>query len=777
MQQTVCTGTPANLVATNADSYFWSPATGLNATIGSNVIATPSATTTYTVTGVDASGNSTTATAEITVNAIPVISLNYLQASACNYISGLYTDPLYSDLSVTTDIVYGSNNLHNGTLVDLKLDLYKPATLVNYMRPAIVVMHGGGFLYGNKNDSVPMLLSNYYAQRGFVVYNINYRVGMPSPTQSSVGKAYYRAIQDAKCAIRYIRKTGTNIGVDTSQIFFMGMSAGAMTGLACAYITQSEMPAIADYTALGSLENAGGNSGYSSKLKAVVSVSGGVFDTTGIFNNETEPLYSFHGTNDNTIPYYSGVAFNVVTLYGGYSVNAGATAAGVNSTLHSFVGGGHVPPCNSADMQTILAESNTFIYNNIKWKHGELSCAMITATGATSFAWSPATALSSVASWALTARPFASTNYTVTATSNGCVATETITLKNSVRLKLNTDIDTVANNLKLLAIASGGQAPYAYEWNDGTTGNTIYQAKPGLYVVTVTSAECNEVKNLAVNFPEVVTGTGLMALDITACSAKLLWSPMAECNYQKVRIINMSDSSVIENIISGGAANFNMMELHPFTNYQAEVLAYSWGDTTAGAIVVPLKTKFCETPLQLNAIDIADESATVQWVTGCTAEDYKFKMRPAGSSIWSMITTPLSTLELNGLQPGTTYEYCVRTICIAGSSFSKRSEIKTFMTTGMKSENVSYHVQNGIQVFPNPAGSIFTVQANLPEQVLVTEIQILNSLGQLVYSQKLRTDEGNVNHTVYLDNKLSAGVYELRVKGETDYLKSRIVIR
>ena len=105
-------------------------------------------------------------------------------------------------------------------------------------------MHGGGFLFGNKEDSIVVALSQFYAHRGYVVYNANYRTGMSTPNQINAGKAYYRAIQDAKSCVRYIRKTGVDIGVDTSQIFITGVSAGALTSMGTAYLDQNEIPSL-----------------------------------------------------------------------------------------------------------------------------------------------------------------------------------------------------------------------------------------------------------------------------------------------------------------------------------------------------------------------------------------------------------------------------------------------------------------------------------------------------------------------------------------------------
>ena len=68
----MCTGQSATLLATGADSYQWTPTTGLNTTTGAEVMATPSETTTYTVTGTTAEGCSAETQITITVNSTAV---------------------------------------------------------------------------------------------------------------------------------------------------------------------------------------------------------------------------------------------------------------------------------------------------------------------------------------------------------------------------------------------------------------------------------------------------------------------------------------------------------------------------------------------------------------------------------------------------------------------------------------------------------------------------------------------------------------------------------
>lgn len=69
--QTICNGQSVSLNVSGADSYDWDPADGLNVTSGPSVVAFPSVTTIYTVTGTNLNGCTNAATITVNVNNIP----------------------------------------------------------------------------------------------------------------------------------------------------------------------------------------------------------------------------------------------------------------------------------------------------------------------------------------------------------------------------------------------------------------------------------------------------------------------------------------------------------------------------------------------------------------------------------------------------------------------------------------------------------------------------------------------------------------------------------
>ncbi|MDD4215491.1 MAG: gliding motility-associated C-terminal domain-containing protein, partial [Bacteroidales bacterium] len=80
---TVCNGQSTTLTASGGTSYTWAPGTGLNTTSGPTVIATPTQTTTYTMTGISPNGCTSNIPITINVNQNPAPSITPSAPSIC----------------------------------------------------------------------------------------------------------------------------------------------------------------------------------------------------------------------------------------------------------------------------------------------------------------------------------------------------------------------------------------------------------------------------------------------------------------------------------------------------------------------------------------------------------------------------------------------------------------------------------------------------------------------------------------------------------------------
>lgn len=223
-------------------------------------------------------------------------------------------------LDTLGNITYGQNTDWLGNPVNLKFIISYPKFTADPLqkRPFILLMHGGGFYFGDKYDlKIPMM---DFSARGYVCASIDYRVGWNTggdPTQClgdgfSLAKAVYRAMQDSKAAFRYFRANASLYGIDTNYMFTAGISAGAVTGLMISFASQQDVnnfnPLLAQQ--LGLLDTATNSYTNSFKIKSVVSVSGGLFDTAYIKLSNAIPALMFHGTADVVVPYNTGYSYN-----------------------------------------------------------------------------------------------------------------------------------------------------------------------------------------------------------------------------------------------------------------------------------------------------------------------------------------------------------------------------------------------------------------------------------------------------------------------------------
>jgi gliding motility-associated-like protein len=89
---TICKSASATLSASGASSYTWTPTSGLSSSTGSSVLANPSSTTSYTVTGSDANGCKSLASLTVTVNPLPAVNISPAVTSGCQPVCVTFTN-------------------------------------------------------------------------------------------------------------------------------------------------------------------------------------------------------------------------------------------------------------------------------------------------------------------------------------------------------------------------------------------------------------------------------------------------------------------------------------------------------------------------------------------------------------------------------------------------------------------------------------------------------------------------------------------------------------
>lgn len=173
-----------------------------------------------------------------------------------------YQDDIFTEaeIKVTNDVTYGINfneyapqSIGGPQLLPLQADIYEPDPMVDTEteRPVMIYLHTGSFLpkglvspMGGKRDSAAVEICRRFAKKGYVAISATYRIGwLANSTNLDLRRgtnllAVYKSIQDAKAAVRWVRKTiaedGNPYKADGDNVFLVGQGSGGYTVLAYA---------------------------------------------------------------------------------------------------------------------------------------------------------------------------------------------------------------------------------------------------------------------------------------------------------------------------------------------------------------------------------------------------------------------------------------------------------------------------------------------------------------------------------------------------------------
>jgi acetyl esterase/lipase len=143
------------------------------------------------------------------------------------------TDPIpvvLPEITKTFDIAYGT--LHAAQ----KVDVYTPKAAAPF--PVVVLIHGGGWVQGDKMEYRTSIKTEALLARGYAVVAVNYRL-------SGIAK-FPAQIQDVKAAVRWIRANATTYNLNPNKIGAWGTSAGGH--LTALLATSGGINALEDFT-------------------------------------------------------------------------------------------------------------------------------------------------------------------------------------------------------------------------------------------------------------------------------------------------------------------------------------------------------------------------------------------------------------------------------------------------------------------------------------------------------------------------------------------------
>ena len=123
------------------------------------------------------------------------------------------------------------------------MDIYSPVSTISGIRPAVILIHGGGWGTGGRLDARARQAAEYFVGKGYVAASIEYKLTTyeAAPLSSpKVEGAWAQNIYDCKTAVRFLKKYSGELNIDSNKIIVMGFSAGGHLAMLTGYSSGSD---------------------------------------------------------------------------------------------------------------------------------------------------------------------------------------------------------------------------------------------------------------------------------------------------------------------------------------------------------------------------------------------------------------------------------------------------------------------------------------------------------------------------------------------------------
>lgn len=417
---TICPGDQVTITASGPGNvnFTWTPATGLNTTTGTTVVATPNVTTTYTVTGVDPTNCSMSLPVTITVTPNPVVSITPSSTTVC---PGMPVDLTASGAATYTWSGAGLVSTSGQTVTA------NPTTTTTYY-----VTGSSGSCSGTASVTINMSPS------------LNITI---SPPGASI------------CLGNSVDLIAS--GADT-YVWSPGSSLSSTTGDT---VTATPTTTTTYYVT-------GTANGCTGQASAVVDLNGSLV----ISVSPPNPGMCFGESVDMTA---SGALTYTWSPPDYLSSTSGATVTASPPVTTTYtVHGADASNCQGTTLVTIMVSTGpvmTFNPPDPVICRGE--SVDITVFGGTSYTWSPSAGLSSTTGSTVTAAPFTTMSYTVLGDNYGCtgVATIEVEVKSSPQIDFTADVFEGCEDLlvSFTDLTNPPSVSWSWDFGDGSTPNAF----------------------------------------------------------------------------------------------------------------------------------------------------------------------------------------------------------------------------------------------------------------------------------------------------------------
>lgn len=272
-----------------------------------------------------------------------------------------YLNPVFDSVKFTDDIIYSTkhNDLSDSN-EQLTLRVFEPAQDSESRRPLLLITPGGGFVA--TDETWMNEFSEKIAKAGYVVALNSYRLSDSIDTPENYFNALTKTVEDQKDAIAYLLQDANKdnrFGIDPTQVFVGGHSAGAITSMHTAYLDKNDalLPIMRDiFSEKDLLKDATDLP----QLKGVINLSG-LLSNLAIIGRDDIPLLSIHGDADSVI--------NVDKdehIFGSISIHQYADIVGTKNELHVIKGARHNDTSISSLCEECIPIIKRFMFNQLQ---------------------------------------------------------------------------------------------------------------------------------------------------------------------------------------------------------------------------------------------------------------------------------------------------------------------------------------------------------------------------------------------------------------------------
>jgi gliding motility-associated-like protein len=462
---TICPGASATLTAAGGLTYSWTPPTGLSATSGATVVASPATTTTYTVTGNGACGSGTATSTVTVLPANDPACVTSCTATATN--TGPYCVGGTIQLNGTGGGTYSWTGPNGFT-----------STLQNPTLPATVAAAGVYNLSINLSGCIATATTTVVVNP---VATVNANADQSICAGGIVTLA--GAFGGGATSATWSAPTGTfSNSTSMSSTYTPTITTGTVTLTLTTNDPTGPCPFVTDQMVI--------------TVNPLPTVNAGIDQTVCSGTNVTlaasgATTYSWTGGVTQGTPFASPIGTNNYTV-------TGTTAAGCTGTDIVSITVNPIPVVSAGPDAAICTGGST----------------AVTASGATTYSWLPGGQTTAT----ITVSPASTTTYTVTGTSLGCTASDAVivTVNTNAPINAGPDVQICAGQSATIA-ATGGAT---YTWNNGLGAGTSFSVSPATtttYTVIGTDANgCTGTDAVIVNVnPLPIVNAGI---DQTVCA-------------------------------------------------------------------------------------------------------------------------------------------------------------------------------------------------------------------------------------------------------------------